>query len=48
MTGGHLFWGYANIAFDFLVIFLVPLAFAVRELILLRRHDRAGGREGGG
>ena len=37
---GHLFWGYANIAFDILIIFIVPLALALRELILLRRFDR--------
>ena len=29
---GHPFWGYANIPFDFLVIFILPLAL---------RHSRA-------
>ena len=38
---GHPFWGYANIAFDFLVMFVLPLAFAIRELILLRRDRQA-------
>jgi len=38
---GHPFWGYANIAFDFLVMFILPLAFAIRELILLRRDRQA-------
>jgi NADH:ubiquinone oxidoreductase subunit 3 (subunit A) len=37
---GHPFWGYANIVFDLLVVFILPLAFAIRELILLRRGDR--------
>lgn len=39
---GHQFWGYANILFDFLLIFIIPLGFAIRELVLLRRHDRGG------
>jgi len=34
---GHSFWGYANIVFDVLIVFILPLAFAVCELILLRR-----------
>ena len=34
---GHSFWGYANIVFDVLIVFILPLAFAMRELILLRR-----------
>jgi hypothetical protein len=45
---GHIFWGYANIAFDFALIFLIPLAFAVRELVLLRRQDSADGGEESG
>jgi hypothetical protein len=36
----HMFWGYANILFDFLVMFIIPLGVAIRELVLLRRHDR--------
>jgi hypothetical protein len=40
----HLFWGYANIAFDVLVVFILPLAFALRELVLLRRERRADPR----
>ena len=35
-----MFWGYANILFDFLLIFIIPLGVAIRELVLLRRHDR--------
>ena len=42
---GHPFWGYASILFDFLIIFIIPLGFAVRELILLNRHDREHGRD---
>jgi hypothetical protein len=42
---GPLFWGYANLAFDFLLIFIFPLAVAVRELVLLRRYDRGGRRD---
>jgi len=42
---GHSFWGYANIVFDVLIVFILPLAFAVRELILLRR-DRQTERGG--
>jgi hypothetical protein len=45
---GHPFWGYASILFDFLLIFIIPLAFAIRELVLLRRHDRAEREEKGG
>jgi hypothetical protein len=37
---GHQFWGYAGILFDCLIAFVIPLAFAVRELVLLRRYDR--------
>ena len=37
---GQLFWGYASILYDFLLIFIIPLAFAIRELVLLRREDR--------
>jgi hypothetical protein len=45
---GRPFWGYAGILYDFLLIFLLPLAFAIRELVLLRRHDRAERKEKGG
>lgn len=30
-------WAYANLAFEALVVFVLPLAFATRELVLLRR-----------
>ena len=40
MTGGSLFWAYANLAFEALVVFILPLGFAVRELVLLRRDRR--------
>ena len=39
--GGRLLWAYANLLFEALVVFVLPLAFAVRELILLRRDERA-------
>jgi hypothetical protein len=32
-----MFWAYANILFEGFVVFILPLAFAVRELVLLRR-----------
>jgi hypothetical protein len=40
MLEDQIFWAYANIVFEGLVVFVLPLAFAVRELILLQR-DRA-------
>jgi hypothetical protein len=36
----HMFWGYVSILFDFLLIFIIPLGVAIRELARLRRHDR--------
>jgi hypothetical protein len=36
----HMFWGYVSILFDFLLMFIIPLGVAIRELVLLRRHDR--------
>jgi hypothetical protein len=38
---GHSFWGYASIVFDVLIVFILPLALAGRELILLRRDREA-------
>jgi hypothetical protein len=46
MTGNPLFWAYANVAFEALVVFILPLGFAVRELILLRRDERASAGRG--
>lgn len=37
---GHPFWGYTSILFDFLLIFIIPLGLAIRELVLLRRYER--------
>jgi hypothetical protein len=34
------FWAYANIIFEGLIVFVIPLGFAVRELVLLRRDAR--------
>ena len=34
---GHPFRGYANIVFDVQIVFILPLASTVRELILLRQ-----------
>lgn len=59
MGEDRLFWAYANLVFEGLVVFVLPLAFAVRELILLRRDKAAtaaaaappakdADREGGG
>lgn len=45
---GSSFWGYASILFDFLVVFILPLAFAVRELVLLRRHDSDAAKRNSG
>jgi hypothetical protein len=38
---------WASIVFEFLLIFALPLGFAIRELVLLRREDtaRAAGLE---
>jgi hypothetical protein len=44
MPDDRLFWAYANLVFEGLVVFVLPLAFAVRELILLRRDKTAGER----
>lgn len=44
MTEDRLFWFYAGLIFEGLVVFILPLAFAVRELIVLRR-ERAGKAE---
>lgn len=41
MFEDKLFWAYANIIFEGLIVFILPIAFAVRELILLRRDDKA-------
>jgi hypothetical protein len=38
MPDDRLFWAYANLIFEGFVVFILPLAFAVRELILLRRE----------
>lgn len=32
--------GWASLVFEFALIFALPLAFAIRELLLLRREDR--------
>lgn len=32
--------GWASLLFEFALIFALPLAFAVRELVSLRREDR--------
>jgi hypothetical protein len=52
MNENQLFWAYTNILFEAFVVFILPLAFAIRELILLRRDgatatkkpDEAGAR----
>ena len=36
---GHPFGGYASIPFDFLLIFIIPLRLAIRELVLLRGYE---------
>ncbi len=41
MAEDRLFWAYANLVFEGLVVFVLPLAFAVRELVLLRRDKAA-------
>ena len=51
MPEDRIFWAYANLLFEALVVFILPLGFAVRELVLLRRDERASvergeGREG--
>lgn len=47
MSDGPLFWAYANLAFEAVVVFILPLAFAARELVLLRRDGRkAAGKRG--
>lgn len=35
---------WASLVFEFALIFALPLAFAVRELVLLRREDRLRAR----
>ena len=41
-----MFWAYANILFEGFVVFILPLAFAVRELVLLRREKVAAAGTG--
>jgi hypothetical protein len=41
MAEDRLFWAYANLIFEGIVVFVLPLAFAVRELVLLRRDKAA-------
>jgi hypothetical protein len=41
-----MFWAYANLLFEALAVFILPLAFAVRELVLLRRDERASAAPG--
>lgn len=47
MAEDRLFWAYASILFEGFVVFILPLAFAVRELVLLRRDKAASRREDG-
>lgn len=47
MPEDRMFWAYANLIFEGLVVFILPLAFAIRELILLRRDKAATKREDG-
>jgi hypothetical protein len=37
MGDDRLFWAYANLVFEALVVFILPLAFAAYELARLRR-----------
>jgi hypothetical protein len=48
VTGGSLFWAYANLAFETFVVFILPLAFAVRELVLLRQDRQQAAERGRG
>ncbi len=48
MTGGSLFWAYASLVFEALIVFILPLGFAARELILLRWDDRVEAERGRG
>ncbi len=41
----HTLWGYASIVLDLLLIFIIPLGLAIRELVLLRRYDRVEERD---
>jgi hypothetical protein len=40
MAEDRIFRAYANLLFEALVVFILPLGFAARELLLLRREQR--------